>query len=386
MEASAASATPARQPPWRAGRPRRSAGERRAQRSRAHGRVAQALLRCFADLATHRGCQPSRLGIALGALLAAEGQGATVEAALSQDPEATAMPAPGVSCAATGATALPAPAASQDPEATAMPAPGVPCAAAGATALPAPAATVEVAATEHAPAALRTAGRNDGDVGTVTMEVAEFDQAPRHGSAVAVTLMGAETGGNSGQWAWNSLAEVFIPASAAAFAPCQGEDKVEQEEADVPMPGADVLSSGWWVNALASHALAKSSPPLGAPQGCARVVRRQVGTPAAGAAWLGFLDRRAFAFAACTWSLARDAVDMLIRRSFEEAFEDYFAAPTPGAACLGASSSVVVAPTPRAAGLRRMKGRTGDAVSDTGYVMSWAGAAASASGYMPKMR
>jgi hypothetical protein len=205
MEASAASATPARQPPWRAGRPRRSAGERRAQRSRAHGRVAQALLRCFADLATHRGCQPSRLGIALGALLAAEGQGATVEAAAlsqdpvvsaspapgvscaaagatalptpaaSQDPEATALPAPGVSCAATGATALPTPAASQDLEATAMPAPGFPCAAAGATALPAPAATVEVAAIELAPAALRTAGHNDGDVGTVTMEVAGQD-------------------------------------------------------------------------------------------------------------------------------------------------------------------------------------------------------------------
>ena len=151
MEASAASATPARLPPWRAGRPRRSAAERRAQRSRAHGRVAQALLRCFADLAAHRGCQPSRLGIALGALLVAGGQGA------SQDPEATAMPAPGVSCAAAGATATPAPAATvevaecHDPGATALPAPVVSCAAAGATpklfvvGLSAPAATVEVA-------------------------------------------------------------------------------------------------------------------------------------------------------------------------------------------------------------------------------------------------
>ena len=381
MEASAASATPARLPPWRAGRPRRSAAERRAQRSRAHGRVAQALLRCFADLAAHRGCQPSRLGIALGALLVAGGQGA------SQDPEATAMPAPGVSCAAAGATATPAPAATvevaechgpgatalpapvvscaaagatpklfvvglpapaatvevaecHDPGATALPAPGLSCAAAGAMAWTAPAATMEDAEVEHAlrigPAgdvALGATECTGAGVGAASQVSAEYDQAPRHGPAVAVALVGVETGDNSDHWAWNPVAEVFTPAGAAAFAPCQGEDMEEQGKADVPMPGVDVLAPGWWAKVL--------SRAERAPLGGAAVLGPQVGPPAVGADWLGFLDLRSVAAAACSWSLARDAVELkkYLRWSSE------------------ASSNYVVTPTPGAAGLRHLKGR-----------------------------
>ena len=67
----------------------------------------------------------------------------------------------------------------------------------------------------------------------------------------------------------------------------------------------------------------------------------QVGPPAVGADWLGFLDLRSVAAAACSWSLARDAVELkkYLRWSSE------------------ASSNYVFTPTPGAAGLRHLKGR-----------------------------
>ena len=52
-------------------RPPRSAGGRRAQALRAHGRVVQALLRGFSELGSHRGCAPTALGAALASLLLA---------------------------------------------------------------------------------------------------------------------------------------------------------------------------------------------------------------------------------------------------------------------------------------------------------------------------
>jgi hypothetical protein len=66
MAAPVASSAP---PPLR--RPPRSAGGRRAQALRAHGRVVQALLRGIAELGSHRGCAPTALGAALAALLLA---------------------------------------------------------------------------------------------------------------------------------------------------------------------------------------------------------------------------------------------------------------------------------------------------------------------------
>ena len=72
MEALGASAPPGARPPWSVARLRRSAAARRSQRVRAQGRVVQSLLRCFDELSSHRGCQPTRLGRALGALLGAD--------------------------------------------------------------------------------------------------------------------------------------------------------------------------------------------------------------------------------------------------------------------------------------------------------------------------
>ena len=50
-------------------RPNRSAQERRLQYARAEARIVQRLLSGFENLSSHRGCQPSRLGEALFALL-----------------------------------------------------------------------------------------------------------------------------------------------------------------------------------------------------------------------------------------------------------------------------------------------------------------------------
>ena len=60
-------------PPWHAARPRRSGAARRAQAQRAQGRAVQVLLRCFVQLASHRGCQPTQLGSALSRLLSVHG-------------------------------------------------------------------------------------------------------------------------------------------------------------------------------------------------------------------------------------------------------------------------------------------------------------------------
>ena len=66
-------------------RTRRSAAARRAQRERATARVAQALLRGFAELRQHRGGRPSRLAAALAAALDDfPGTGASQETAYAE--------------------------------------------------------------------------------------------------------------------------------------------------------------------------------------------------------------------------------------------------------------------------------------------------------------
>ena len=69
--------------PWWHGRPRRSAAERRAQAQRAEARAVQRLLAGISELGRHRGCQPSRLGLALQRALSGgeELPGAGAEAA-----------------------------------------------------------------------------------------------------------------------------------------------------------------------------------------------------------------------------------------------------------------------------------------------------------------
>ena len=54
-------------------RRKKTAAERRAQRLRAEARCAQRLLRGFDDLVAHRGCRPTRLGLALQAALRGQG-------------------------------------------------------------------------------------------------------------------------------------------------------------------------------------------------------------------------------------------------------------------------------------------------------------------------
>jgi len=63
----------AAKPNWAELRPRRSGAARRAQAERAGARAVQRLLKGFEELTAHRGCQPSRLGTALGAALGGKG-------------------------------------------------------------------------------------------------------------------------------------------------------------------------------------------------------------------------------------------------------------------------------------------------------------------------
>eukprot|EP00972_Heterocapsa_arctica_P034050 5012398-Heterocapsa_arctica.AAC.1 len=56
-------------------RARRSGAARRAQVERAQARTVQRLLKGFAELSAHRGCQPSKLGAALAKLLDTDRRG-----------------------------------------------------------------------------------------------------------------------------------------------------------------------------------------------------------------------------------------------------------------------------------------------------------------------
>ena len=56
-------------PPWHGARPRRTGANRRAQKSRAHAKAIQLLLKGFAEIQDHRGGRLSRLGMALRSAL-----------------------------------------------------------------------------------------------------------------------------------------------------------------------------------------------------------------------------------------------------------------------------------------------------------------------------
>jgi hypothetical protein len=340
------------------GRRKKSAAERRAQGLRAEARVVQRMLRCLLEVGAHRGCRRSRLGDAFLRLLHEEApveedvppMAATADFDMGED-AADARPGhsaavirevdgtffggealreglyeakePRSTVAAGGATHV----ISRRVGSAAKEGCVVGCCAAvredvvsysassstagvfdvgacaGAVAC---GAVVQARAASAAEQGARSCSYIVVGEDAETMDVDEValaGPASRHGPAVAVATMGLGSVDNAGQWAWNHLAEVFTPAVAEAAAPCQGEDQLVQGESDAPIPGADVLSPGWWVTTLA-----KASPTVYAPQDGARVVGFLEGSPAVSADWLGFLDRRSAAFAASTWSLARDAV------------------------------------------------------------------------------